>query len=323
MILLLGANRYVGQAFASALRRRRGSFVPLTQEAFDYTRFELLFDYVRNLKPDFIINAASYVEPEEHASHEPDRMEMLRTNSLLPQTIARVCDLTKTPWGHISSGGIYRGAKVFHNGELRVETDLGKPGLRRLFDSHPEKFVGFSEQDEPNRSFHSPACSFYSGTKALAEEMTRNQNHHYTWRVRLPFNEKDDPANYLCRLIKNETIFDGVNSLSHLEDCVRACLELWDRSAPFGTYNIVNPQPVATREIIGMIQHILKPVGRLQRLVYGNGSQGTESVPLSGCVLDNSKLRRAGVELRPAKEALQQAIEKWHTEHSRPLRLYA
>jgi dTDP-4-dehydrorhamnose reductase len=315
MILLLGANGYVGQGFATALQSRKGSFVPLTPEAFDYTRFELLFDYVRNLKPDFIINAASYVESWENNGHqELDRMAMLRTNVLLPQTVARVCALTKTPWGHISSGGIYRGAKVCENGELRVETDLDRPHLRRLFDAHPEKFLGFNEHDEPNRSFHSLACSFYSGTKALAEEVTRDQDHNYTWRLRLPFSEKEDPGNFLCRLVKSESLRDEVNSLSHLDECVRACLDLWDARAAYGVYNIVNPGAVATREIVAMIQRTLKPLGRLQRLLCANDDHDAEPAGLSSCVLDNSKLRRAGVKLRPVREALQQALARWQSE---------
>ena len=58
MILLLGATGYLGQGFARELRRRGSRFVPLSRSALDYTRFELLFDYVRKMKPDFVINAA-------------------------------------------------------------------------------------------------------------------------------------------------------------------------------------------------------------------------------------------------------------------------
>ena len=57
MILLLGANDYIGQAFAIELRRRRDGFIPLTRDAFDYTRFDLLFDYLRRMNPEFVINA--------------------------------------------------------------------------------------------------------------------------------------------------------------------------------------------------------------------------------------------------------------------------
>src|SRR6267378_1567245 len=57
MILLLGATGYVGQAFARALRSRKDSFIPLSQSAFDYTRFEFLFDYIRKVGPELVINA--------------------------------------------------------------------------------------------------------------------------------------------------------------------------------------------------------------------------------------------------------------------------
>ena len=61
MILLLGASGYYGRAFASELRRRGQSFIPLTRKTFDYTRFDFLFDYLRRTKPVFLINAANYV----------------------------------------------------------------------------------------------------------------------------------------------------------------------------------------------------------------------------------------------------------------------
>ena len=51
MILLLGASGYIGRAFASELRRRGHSFIPLTRRAFDYTRFDFLFDYLRTMRP--------------------------------------------------------------------------------------------------------------------------------------------------------------------------------------------------------------------------------------------------------------------------------
>src|ERR1017187_76348 len=173
MILLLGASGYIGQAFASELRRRRCAFIPLMRLAIDYTQFDLLFDYVRKMNPAFIINAAGYTGKPTMDSCELDRGETLHGNTLLPQTIARVCLITNTPWGHVSSGCIYSGAKVIKNGETRVERDLSRPELKRLFVEHPEKFYGFTELDPPNFSFLCPPCSFHSGTKALAEEAIR------------------------------------------------------------------------------------------------------------------------------------------------------
>ena len=98
------------------------------------------------------------------------RPARLLGNTLLPQTIAHACAAAKIPWGHISSGCIFTGAKIVENGKTRVEKDLTKPELRALVEKSPEKIHGFTETDAPNFSFRDLPCSFYSGTKALGEE---------------------------------------------------------------------------------------------------------------------------------------------------------
>src|SRR5208282_71244 len=100
MILLLGASGYFGKTFAGELRRRGHSFIPLTRQAFDYTRFDFLFDYLRTMKPAFVINAAGYGGGPGERPEDVDREIAMSANALLPQMIARVCLMTKTPWGH-------------------------------------------------------------------------------------------------------------------------------------------------------------------------------------------------------------------------------
>jgi UDP-glucose 4,6-dehydratase len=323
MILLLGATGYIGQAFARALRRRKDSFIPLSRNAFDYTRFEFLFDYVRKIGPDLVINAAGTPENPKADSGELDRMEMLQRNTLLPQTVARVCSLTNTPWGHVSSGSIYSGAKVLKNGQLCIEEDLTQAAIHDLFAAHPETFCGFSELDEPNFSFKDPSWSFYSGTKALAEEAIRNHK-CYIWRFRFPFNEQDEPLNFLSQLQNGLTLHDGINSLSHVDDCVSACLDLWERRAPFGTYNVVNPGAVRTHDVIQMIQRTLKPLGRFQLMLY-DGQSGSEERKLlrTDCILDVSKLLKTGVKLASVTQTLEKSLEKWQPQTSPVLRTFA
>src|SRR5205807_6311953 len=173
--------------------------------------------------------------------------------------------------------------KVLDEGGVRIEEDLTAPGLRELFEGHPEQFIGFTESDQPNGSFNSSACTFESGTLALAEEALRNQGEGYIWRFRLPFNENEDPCNFVSRLQNCGQIHDGINSLSQVDDCVGACLELWERHAPFGIYNVVNPGAMTTREIIQMIWRVLGPRHGLQPRVGHNGSNGG---PEPDCILE-------------------------------------
>src|SRR5207247_10582577 len=67
----------------------------------------------------------------------------------------------------------------------RIEKDLSKPELKELVETKPKAFRGYSEADEPNFSFSRPPCSFYSGTKALAEEAIADVGQSYIWRLRI------------------------------------------------------------------------------------------------------------------------------------------
>jgi dTDP-4-dehydrorhamnose reductase len=220
--------------------------------------------------------------------------------------------MTKTPWGHVSSGGIYCGAKVCENGQVRIEKDLSRPDLLRLFAEHPDKFYGFNELDEPNFSFVCPPCNFYSGTKALAEEALRGCGLCYIWRPNIPFGSGDEPRNFLSKIQRYLKVYASINSMSHLDDFARACLDLWECRAPFGTYNITNPGALTTRQVVEAIQRILKPERRFEfwkddEEFYRFGAKS----PRSSCILDVSKLLATGVRMRPVQEAIEQSLRRW------------
>ena len=60
MIVLLGASGYIGQAFARELRERGKPFLTLARTQLDYTRYDLLLDFLREKKAEFLINAAGF-----------------------------------------------------------------------------------------------------------------------------------------------------------------------------------------------------------------------------------------------------------------------
>jgi UDP-glucose 4,6-dehydratase len=312
MILLLGATGYIGQAFAAELRGRGLSFTPLTRSAVDYTRFDVLFNYVRATKPSFLINAAGFVGSPDLDSCETFRAETVQANTLLPQTIARVCYLTQTPWGHVSSGYIFSGARIAQNGRIRIEPDLNRPDVRRLFEQQPGCFQGFLETDDPNFTFRSPPCSFYCGTKALAEEALRWFGPAYLWRPRILFDEFIHPRNFLSRIQNYPKVHDSLNSFTHRGDFVRACLDLWERNAPFGIYNVVNPGVLTGRQVVESIERVLRPGRRFEFWESDEEFQrrGVKA-PRSSAILDPSKLLAAGAKIRPVSEAIEDSLAKW------------
>src|SRR5258708_31593391 len=126
MILLLGATGFIGKAFAVELAARKTDFIPLSRQQVDYTRFDALLEFLKNKKPEFVINAAGYTGKPNVDACELDKAGTLAGNALLPQTIAHACAALKIPWGHVSIGCIFSGAKIVHGGKARVETDLTK-----------------------------------------------------------------------------------------------------------------------------------------------------------------------------------------------------
>ncbi|MGC4123019.1 MAG: sugar nucleotide-binding protein [Myxococcales bacterium] len=171
---------------------------------------------------------------------------------------------------------------------------------------------GFKEDDAPNFSFRDGPCSFYSGTKALGEESVAGVGKGYLFRLRIPFDEIDSPRNYLTKLQAYPKVYDNYNSLSHLGDFADACLGLWEKRAAFGIYNVTNPGFVSSRQVVGMIQRILKPD---REFAFWSSDaefyQTAAKTPRSNTVLDTAKLLAAGVKMRPVEEALEDALTHW------------
>jgi UDP-glucose 4,6-dehydratase len=315
MILLLGSTGYMGQAFARALSARSTPHLSLSRKDVDYTRFEVLLEAIRSHKASFVLNAAGFTGKPNVDACETAWADTLQGNTLLPLTIAQACAAAKIPWGHVSSGCIFAGAKVQRNGRWEVERDLSKPEFKRLAETNPAAIRGFNETDEPNFSFRRPPCSFYSGSKALGEEAIVNVGQGYIWRLRIPFDEIDNSRNYLSKLQRYSKVYDNVNSLSHRTDFVRACLELWERRAPFGIYNVTNPGLVTSRQVIGMIERILKPARKFE--FWENDEEfyrAAAKTPRSNCAMDVTKLLTTGITMRPVQEAIEDCLRHWQPE---------
>jgi UDP-glucose 4,6-dehydratase len=318
LVILAGATGYIGQTFAEELKRRGHDFIPLSRKNVDYTRFDRLLEFLQEKKPAFLINAAGYTGKPNVDACELAKSETLAGNALLPQTIAQACDVAKIPWGHISSGCIFSGAKIVEHGTVRVEKDMTRPELRRIVEQSPERIRGFTEEDTPNFSFRDGPCSFYSGTKALGEEAILNIGQNYVWRLRIPFDEFDSPRNYLSKVQRYSKVYDNVNSISHRLDYVRACLDTWELRAPFGIYNVTNPGFVTTRHVVELVEKYLKPAKKFE---YWASDEEFYKVaaktPRSNCVMDVSKLLNAGVKVRPVEEALETSLRRWTPETSK------
>lgn len=286
MIYLLGGSGYVGRAYQAALARKGLPFRSVRRSDFDYTDPVVLREALERDRPDFVINAAGHTGTPNVDACEQHKAECLAANAVLPGVIAQACAEAGLPWGHVSSGCIYNGTRP----------DGG----------------GFTEADPPNFTFRANWCSFYSGSKALGEEVLAGRPRTYIWRLRIPFNHADHPRNYLTKLLQYPRLLDVTNSLSDLDEFCAATLACWEQRAPFGTYNVVNPGRISTREVVDLIRQI--GISRKEFSFFASEDEFMRlaaKTPRSNCVLDPAKIMRLGIPLTDVRTAVIRALENW------------
>lgn len=286
MILLLGGTGYVGSAYQKLFSENNIEFRSVSRRDIDYSTLGGLRRLLAETKPEFLINAAGYTGKPNVDACELHKTDCLFGNAVFPGVVARVCAESKVPWGHVSSGCIYSGRRP---------------------DGAP-----FREDDPPNFSFRTNNCSFYSGTKALGEEVLSEAPNCFLWRLRIPFNNVDNPRNYLTKLMRYERLLDAENSISQLEEFVAATFACWRNRIPFGTYNVTNPGAVWSREVVRQIASsgVCK-----KEFSFFESEEEFMSVaaktPRSNCVMDHSKLESAGIRMTPVAEAIEKALLNW------------
>ncbi len=286
MIYLLGGSGYVGQAYQALLTRKGIPFRNLRRADLDYSNPALLADALRRDRPEFLINAAGYTGKPNVDACELHKGECLMGNAVLPGIIAQACREAGVPWGHVSSGCIFTGARPDGS--------------------------GFTETDAPNFTFRQDNCSFYSGTKALGEEVLAGQPNVFIWRLRIPFNEVDNPRNYLTKLMRYPRLLEATNSISQLEEFVAATFACWEKRIPFATYNVTNPGQVTTHEVVALIkQSGVHPKNYEFFASEADFMKLAAKTPRSNCVMDSAKLAAAGIRLTEVHAAVEQALRLW------------
>jgi dTDP-4-dehydrorhamnose reductase len=286
MIYLLGGSGYVGHAYQALLKRKGIPFRNLRRAELDYSNGDVLRAALEKDKPEFLINAAGYTGKPNVDACELHKHECLFGNAVLPGIIADACTAAGVPWGHVSSGCIYSGSRA--------------------------DGAGFREDDTPNFTFRTNYCSFYSGTKALGEEVLTGKPNVYVWRLRIPFDNVDNPRNYLTKLIRYAKLLEATNSISQLDEFVAATFACWEKRVPFGTYNVTNPGAITTHEVVELIKET--GVCRKDFVFFKSEDEFMHvaaKTPRSNCVMDSSKLTSVGITLTPVRQAVTDALRRW------------
>ena len=287
MILLLGSTGYVGQAYQQYLQQNDLPHTTLSRSQVDYTNPNELKNFLKSEHFTFLINAAGYTGKPNVDACEIDKTECLEGNATFPGRLREICEERKLPWGHVSSGCIYTG-------------------------KNPDG-SGFSETDPPNFSFRQNNCSWYSGTKALGEEILEGAENCYIWRLRIPFDNRDNPRNYLTKLLRYERLLDAENSVSQLHEFVAVSYQTWAQKHEPGIYNITNPGSITTKYVTEWIEESGIAKGKTFKFFETEEEflKIAAKTPRSNCVLGTTKIEATGIAITPVEQAIKLALANW------------
>lgn len=281
MYIVLGKNGYIAEAIIKELKSRNLRHVAWSRSDVDYTNLAELKYNLYILGDDLhIINCAGYIGKPNVDACELAKADCIEGNVLLPLMLAQLSYEKGYQLTHISSGCIYSG-----------------------YDKH------FKESDLPNFDFQNG--SFYSGTKALAEKVVKQNNpDSYIFRLRIPFDEHSSPRNYITKLLSYDKLLNLNNSLSHRSDFAKHCLNLIEQKVPKGIYNITNKGFIDAKGVVDLIKKY--NLSNKDFEFFDNIEFFNKEIiaPRSNCILDTSKVEQY-IKLRTVEEALEEALSQY------------
>lgn len=288
-VIVFGATGYIGSEFLRQLRTIGGiNVVPMSSRMPDgkhYTQSMLKFMIEMNPNVQIIINCAAFIGKNSVVDCEKNKEETILSNVIFPRMLAEICESNNIILGHFSSACV--------------------------FDGYTEG--GYTEDDPIHLSFGTK-CSFYTGTKVMAEDILSNLERKYIWRIRLPFDNKDHPRNYLSKMMKFDRLIVAENSLSNRVEAVNACIKCLLQQVPFGTYHVVNSGGIRTDELVVMFRKIL---GNRKNFQYFSSTEELDKItkiPRSNTVISCKKLSDVGIHISNVHDSVEHCLRNWITE---------
>ena len=283
-LILIGAG-YIGSVFASEAESRGWSVRHVSHDQAQTWAFRHILS-CEDPWYTAVVNCAAYIKDGRADSCEDNKADTVLGNLVLPARIADVCYDAKVPLLHVSTACMYNG----DNG--------GR---------------GWTEEHVPQLSWRARSdCGTYVASKQLAEEVLMQQGHSWICRVRLPFDNIDNPRNFLSKIRNYAKVYDNVNSLAHRGEFVSACMSMIEKRVPYGIYNVLNQGAIWTHDIIDMMN---KRPHLKREFVYWSEKEFMESVartPKSNCTISVEKLLATGIKMRHVGEAVEHSLDNWY-----------
>lgn len=277
-MLVIGAG-YVGTAIAKHCKERYAVSL-IDKDEVDISSMTSVNRTIAHYQPDIVVNAAAIADT--HFAEKPENRDLtFKVNVQGPLNLEYAAYEYNFRLVHLSTGMIFTGTP----GDVETESSQPTP------------------------------ISYYAWTKAWADAaLLQNDNGRRVLitRIQLPISSEKHPRNLLAKLPQFESYLEVPRSFTVLEDYNRALVQLLDTDA-YGLYNVACDGAISFLEIAQMLQQhgLIEADKHLRSISYEDLAQATHkkggAVP-TDTVLDVSKLKKTGFEVRSVKQAIAEAI---------------
>ncbi len=226
---------------------------------------------------DVIVNAAGRTGRPNVDWCESHQLETYLSNVVGPLVLADVCLHERRHLVHIGSGCIFYGRSPHSDGAWR-------------------------EDD------HANPVAYYSKTKYAADLALAPLPHVAVVRLRMPIDSAPHERNLITKLARYSQVIDIVNSVTVVDDLIQVVRQVAEYQLT-GIFHAVNPGAISHREILALYQEYVDPSHVCEFIPEAAlVADGLASKPRSNCILADTRLAAAGIQMRPISEALRAAL---------------
>lgn len=241
-------------------------------------------------KPDVLINCIGKTGSPNVDWCESNKSATAASNIIIPTLLAEECQKRSIKLIHVGSGCIFYGQSpnMFYGNNI-----FNKPIAVDL---------GWNENDFANPQ------SYYSKTKYAADLALSGLPNVATLRIRMPISNKCLDRNLINKLVKYDKVIDIPNSVTFMDDFVR-CVDWVIKEDINGLYHVTNPGTVTAAQLMKEFQKYFKD--HKFEVINENQLAELTVAKRSNCVLDTTKLRKAGFMMDLAEGALTRCMKEY------------
>ncbi|MBI2633362.1 MAG: sugar nucleotide-binding protein [Parcubacteria group bacterium] len=268
---LVFGNGWLGNRFTARLNNIPGSNAAAVISKVDIRKYHLVEQEIERWNPGVIINTAAKTNIDwcENNKKECEEINFIAAY-------------------HLAKFAVERGIYFIHIGSACIFEGIGQDDQR-----------GFIETDTPN-----PGC-FYGHTKQLADEAMKNLPVLIV-RPRAPFSGDTHPRNLLMKFTRYTDFIDDQNSLTNVEDFLRAVDFLREKRAT-GIYHITNPGTASPYQIAEILRMTIQPNKIVNKITKEELDKRTHARRVN-TIINCDKLFQEGFVMRTVREALIESI---------------